>query len=195
MSLVAEGPHHKHGSAILIRDDLKAENVYDRVQGTVELITIVMSGVVVHSVYKPPNDRFSLLALGHRYLPHIVIGDFKGHSTSWGYDTTDNNGEVIVHWADSCDLTLIHTDKLSKSFNSARWKKCYYPDRIFSSGNIANICKKSIMDPIPHTQHRLICVSAHPVIVPQTIRFNFMKPELDKLINTLNRFQATTSVL
>ena len=55
MSLVAERPHNKYGSAILIRDDLKVDNVYKRVQGTVELITIVMSGVVVHSVYKPPN--------------------------------------------------------------------------------------------------------------------------------------------
>ena len=55
MSLVAERPHNKYGSAILIRDDLKVDNVYERVQGTVELITIVMSGLVVHSVYKPPK--------------------------------------------------------------------------------------------------------------------------------------------
>ena len=63
MSLVVERPHNKYGSAILIREDLKVENVYERVQGTVELITIVMSGVVVHYVYKPPNDQFVLPAL------------------------------------------------------------------------------------------------------------------------------------
>ena len=77
MPLVVERPHNKYGSTILIRDDLKVKNVYERVQGTVELITIVMSGVVVHSVYKPPNDQFGLPALGH-----IVIGDFNSHSTS-----------------------------------------------------------------------------------------------------------------
>ena len=43
--------HNKYGSANLIRDDLKVDNVYERVQGTVELITIVMSGVFVHYVY------------------------------------------------------------------------------------------------------------------------------------------------
>ena len=53
MSLVADRPHNKYGNDILIRDDLKVEYVYERVQRTVELITIVMSGVV-HSVYKPP---------------------------------------------------------------------------------------------------------------------------------------------
>ena len=104
MSLLAERPH-KYGSSssILIRDDLKVENVYERVQGIVELIG--MSGVVVHSVYKPPNDQFVLPAFGHRDLPHIVIGDSNSHSTSWGYDTTDNNGEAVEQWEDSCHLT------------------------------------------------------------------------------------------
>ena len=160
-----------------------------------------MSGVVVHSVYKPPNDQFALPVLAHRDLPHIVIGDLNSHSTSWGYDTTYKNGEAVKQWADSCDLTLIHDAKLPKYFNSARWKKGYNPDPIFASGSIANICKKSIMDPIPHTQHRPICVSAHPVMVPQTIpfrrRFNFMKAdlngysaELDKLIEDVEFIPA-----
>ena len=129
MSLVAERPYNKYGSTMLIRDDLKVDNVYERVQETIELFTIVMSGAVVHSVYKPPNDQFALPALGHRELSHIVIGDFNSHSTSWGYDTTDNNGEAI-------DLTLIHEAKLPISFNTARWKKGYNPDLIFASGSI-----------------------------------------------------------
>ena len=55
MSLVVEPPH-KYGRTILIRNDLKVKKIYERVQGTVEIITIVMSGGVVHSVCKPPND-------------------------------------------------------------------------------------------------------------------------------------------
>ena len=95
ISLVVERPHSKYGSAILIRNDLKVKNIYERVKGTVELITIVMPGVVVHFVYKPPNDAFELPALGHRNLPHIVIGDFNSHSTTWGYTNTDNEGEAV----------------------------------------------------------------------------------------------------
>ena len=193
MSLVAECPHNKHGSAILIRDDLKVKSISVCEDGNVELVTIVMPGVVVHSVYKPPNEQFVLPALGHRNLPHIVIGDFNSHSTTWGYQTTDDNGEAVEQWADSCDLTLIHDAKLPKSFNSARWKKGYNPDLIFASASIANMCKKSVMDPIPHTQHRPICVKANPVIVPHPTpfrrRFNLRKAdwngystELDKLI-------------
>ena len=193
MSLVAESPHKKYGSAVLIRDDLKVEKISVRTLGTVELLTIVMPGVVVHSVYKPPNDQFELPALGHRNLLHIVIGDFNSHSTTWGYNTTDDNGEAVEEWADSCDFTLIHDAKLPKSFNSAAWKKSYNPDLIFASECIANSCKKSIMDPIPHTQHRPICVRVEPVVVPQATsfrrRFNLRKAdwigyatELDKLI-------------
>ena len=155
----------------------------------------------MHYVYKPPNDQFALQELGHRDLPQIVIGDFNSHSTSWGYDTTDNNGEAVEQWADTCDLTLINGAKLPKSFNSARRKKGYNPDLIFASGSIANMCKKSIMDPIPHTQHRPICGSAYPVMVPQTIpfrrRFNFMKADwngysadLDKLIEDVEPIPA-----
>ena len=53
MSLVVERPHNKYGSPNFILDDLKVENVCERVEGTVELITI---GVFVHYVYRPPND-------------------------------------------------------------------------------------------------------------------------------------------
>ena len=142
MSLVVERPHSKYGSAILIQNDLKVKKIYERVQRTVELITIVMPGVVVHSVYKPPNDPFELPALGHRNLPHIVIGDFNSHSTTWGYTNTDNEGEAVEQWADSCDFTLIHDAKLPKSLNSARRKKGFNPDLIFASESIANHCKK-----------------------------------------------------
>ena len=134
---------------VLFSSDMKVGNIYERVHVTVELIMIVMSEVVVHSVYKPPHDQFELPALGHRDLPHIGIGDFTSNSTSWGYDRTDTNGEAVEQWAESCDLTLIHDAKLPKSFNSARWKKGYNPDFIFAYESIANMCKKSIMDLMP----------------------------------------------
>ena len=76
MSLVVECPHNKYGSAILIQNDLKMKKINERVQGTVEIITIVMSGIIIHSVYKPPNDLFELPALVYSNLPHIVIRDF-----------------------------------------------------------------------------------------------------------------------
>ena len=51
MSLVAERPHNKYGSAVFIRDDLKVED-------DVELITIGLCNAIIQSVYKPPNKQF-----------------------------------------------------------------------------------------------------------------------------------------
>ena len=84
ITLIAERPHIKYGSAILIRSDLKVKGVSVWEQDNMELIIIEMPGVVVHSVYKPPNEKFVLPALGHGNLPHIVIGDFNSHSTIRG---------------------------------------------------------------------------------------------------------------
>ena len=103
-----------------------------------------MPGVVVHSVYNHQT------ALGHRDLPHIVKGNFNGHNSSMGHNTAYENGEPVEQWAHSCDFTLIHGAKLLKSFNSARWKKGSYSYLILAPASIGNMCKKSIMAPIPH---------------------------------------------
>ena len=183
MTLVAERPHNKHGSSVFIRDGLKVNSISVCEEENVESITVELPGVVVHSLYKPPPEPFLLPPLGQRIKPHIVIGDFNSHSTLWGYTTTDSDGEAVEQWADSNRLSLIHNAKLPKSFNSAIWKKGYNPDLIFVSSNISDMREKSVLDPIPRTQHRPIYVTVHPVIGPQPTpfrrRFNLRKSKWD----------------
>ena len=175
ITLVAERPHDKYGSAILIRDDLKVKSISATTANYVDMITTELPNVVVHSVYDPPSDQFVLHPLEHRILPQIVIGDFNNHKNIWGYDHTYNNGVAVVQWAESNSLTLIHDAKLTKSFNSARWKKGYHPDLIFTSSIIDNMCVKSVLNPIPSTQYRPIYVTVNPVRVsrPTAIRRQF----------------------
>ena len=193
MALIAKRPYIRYGSPILIKSDLTVEGVSVWEQDNVELISIEMHGVAVHSVYTPSNEKFVLLALGHGYLPHNEIEDFDSPTTIWGYTTTDDNREAVEQWADTCNLTLSHNEKLYKSFNGARWKRGYNPDLIFVHESIANLCGKSFMWPIPHTQHLPICARANPIVVahptPFRRRFNLRKAdrngyltELDKLI-------------
>ena len=80
---------------------------------------------------------------------------------------------------------ITHTQcEAAKSFNSAIWKKGYNHDLIFASSNISNMPEKSVLDPIPHTQHRPICVSVNPVIVAQRTtfkrRFNLKKADCER---------------
>ena len=137
----------------------------------VELITIELCNAIIQSVYKPQNKQFILPPLQQGNKPYVVIGYFNSHNTLWGYSTTGTDGEAVEQWAKSSNLSLIHDAKLPKTFTSARWKKGYNPDLIFSSISIGNMCEKSILDPIPHTQHRPICVTVKPVIVPQPTPF------------------------
>ena len=80
MTLVAERPHDKYGSAIFIRDDLKVNSISATAVNHVDMITTELPDVVVHSVYKPHSDQFVLHPVGHSILPQIVIGDFNSHS-------------------------------------------------------------------------------------------------------------------
>ena len=186
MTLVAERPYNKHGSSVF---GLKVNNISVCEEENVEFITVELPSVVVHSLYKPPPEPSQLPPLGQRIKPHIVIGDFS-HSTLWGYTTTDSDGEAVEQWADSNRLSLIHNAKLPKSFNSAIWKKGYNPGLIFVSSNISDMREKSVLDPIPRTQHRLICVTVHPVIVPQHSpfrrRFNQRKANWDDFSTDFN---------
>ena len=179
MTVVAERPNNKHGTSDFVRNGLKVNSISVCEEANVEFITVELPGVVVHSLYKPPPEPFLLPPLGQRIKPHIVIGDFNSHSTLWGYITTDSDGEAVEQWAYSNRLLLIHKAKLPKSFNSAIRKKGYNPDIIFVSSNISDMCEKYGLNPIHRTQHRPICVTVHPVIVPQPTtfrrRFNLRK--------------------
>ena len=176
MTLITERPQDTYGNNIFIRDDLKVKSISATAVNHVEVITAELPDVVVHSVYKPPSEQFVLPPLGNRNLPQIVIGDFNSHNTIWGYDDTYNNGVSVVQRAESNSLTLIHDAKLPKSVNSARYKKGYNLDLIFASSSIDNMGVKSVLNPIPSTQHRPICVT---VIVSRLTtfrrRFNLRK--------------------
>ena len=69
MTLVAERPHDKYGSAIFIRDDLKVKSISVTAANHAEVITAELPDVVVHSVYKPPSEPFVLPPLGHTQKP------------------------------------------------------------------------------------------------------------------------------
>ena len=158
MTLVSERPHIKHGSSVFVRDGQKVNSISVCEEENVELITVELPCVVVHSMYKAPPEPFLLTPLGQRIKPHIVRRDFNSHSTLWGYTTTDSDGEAVEQWAYSYRLSLIHNAKLPKSFNSAIWKKGYNPDIIFVSSHISDMCEMSVLDPIPpHTAPPYMC--------------------------------------
>ena len=84
MTLVAEHPHDKYGTAIFTRDYPKVKSISVTAANHVEVITVDLLDEVIHSVHKQPSEQFVFPQLGHRSLPQIVFGDLNSHNTIWG---------------------------------------------------------------------------------------------------------------
>uniref|UniRef100_H3B2D4 Endonuclease/exonuclease/phosphatase domain-containing protein n=1 Tax=Latimeria chalumnae TaxID=7897 RepID=H3B2D4_LATCH len=111
----------------------------------------------------------------------VIIGDFNSHSVTWGYSKNDENGDLVEVWAKAYHLSLIHDSKLPGSFNSSRWRRSYNPDLAFVDSNIEVMCKKDVLEPIPHTQHRPVTIRVTAAIAPNLVPmhrcFNFKKAD------------------
>ncbi|KAG7299565.1 hypothetical protein JYU34_016540 [Plutella xylostella] len=181
LELIAETSHPKHGNAVFATLGISTRSVECTTQNGIEVITIDFGYCTVTSVYKPPGTLFEFFP-PNNFNTHpvkVVVGDFNSHSTSWGYDTTDASGQAVEEWAETNNLTLIHSPKLPSSFNSGRWRRGYNPDLIFVSDSISSQCIKTVCSPIPRSQHRPIMCTVQPVVHPLNVqfrrRFNYSK--------------------
>ena len=192
MTLIAERPHDQYGSAIFARNGLAVDKSYLSDINNIEVLSIDLMGITVSSVYKPPQEPFDLPGRATDGRMNVVIGDFNSHSISWGYREMNEDGELVETWADANQLSLIHDAKLPASFNSARWRRGYNPDLIFTSTRIANQCEKVILDPIPHSQHRPIGLKVNAVITPRAVpfrrRFNLRKANWEKFAKDFDSY-------
>ena len=171
MPLIAERPHNKHGSSVFVRDCLKLNRISVCEEENVELITVELPGVVVHSLYKPPPEPCLIPPLGQRIKLHSVIGDFNSHSTPWGYTTTDSDGEAVEQWADQTDCHS-STTRNCRNHSTVQYGR---RDTTRTSSlylQTFRICVRSMFwIHSTGTQYRPICVTVHPGIVPQPTPF------------------------
>ena len=179
MDLAIERPHSQYGSAIFVTSGTIVNTTSLTDINNIEILRVDLNGISVTSVYKPPGERFSihqpLTAVGDQQ--QVIIGDFNSHSSTWGYATTNTDGEMVEDRAENQRLSLIYDPKLPSYFNSGRWRR--NPDIIFATNRIAGCCNKIVMEPIPRSQHRPIGVQVNAAITVQTVpfrrRFNLKK--------------------
>ena len=177
MTLAVERPHEKHGSAMFVKNGSIFESTSQTSHNSIKMLSTTLNGLTITSVHKLPNEPFCITpVLTHK---EVFIGDFNSHSTTWGYENTNNDGEAVEQWAEVQNLNLIHGAKLPKLFNSKRWKKGYNTDLAFVSSNIVTFCNKLVRQPIPWTQHRPIGIKINAAVMPKTVpfqrRFNYTK--------------------
>ena len=162
MKLIAETRHRKYGSAVCAKPTLNIEEVHTEVSDSqIKLVTVSLANITITSIYKPPASEFGWPSLPERCRRtlHLVIGDLNSHSTAWGYEQDDCNGDLVEAWAEDSNFSLIHNAKLPKSFDSARWKRGYNPDVAFVSTRIASICQRGVYWTPPHVHNTVISQS------------------------------------
>ena len=194
MKLIAEIRHRKYGSAVYAKPTLSIEEVHTEVTDShIELITVSLAKITITSVYKPPASEFEWPSLPERCRRplHLVISDFNSHSTAWGYEQNDCNGDLVEAWAEASNFSLIHDAKQPKSFDSARWKRGYNPDVAFLSTMIASMCQRGELVPIPRIQHRPITITIRSPVTathcPFRRRFNLKKANWSKFTNEIDQ--------
>ena len=96
MDLAIERPHSQYGSAIFVTSGTLVNTTSLTDINNIEILRVDLNGISVTSVYKPPGERFSfhqpLTAVGDQQ--QVIIGDFNSHSSTWGYATTNTDGEL-----------------------------------------------------------------------------------------------------
>ena len=84
---------------------------------------------------------------------HIIVGDFNGHSLSWGYDTLENRGEEIVDWLIDNQLVLSNQPDDKPSYYSRAWKKTSTPDLVMATEDVQKQITRIVNDQLGGSDH------------------------------------------
>ena len=150
MKLIAETRHMKYGYAVYAKPTLNIDEVHTAVTDSqIELITVKLAKITITSVYKPPASEFEWPSPPERCRRplHLVIGDFNSHSTAWGYEQNDCNGDRVEAWAEASNLSL----KTTQVFLQCSMEERINPDVAFVRTRIASMCRRGVLDPVPRT--------------------------------------------
>lgn len=187
--------HHAYGCATYIRKDIEnAHLISVNTTENIHIIVIKIENITIANVYKPPVVNWSADVIPTLPHPSVYIGDFNSHHTMWNYNENDENGDRLVEWVESNNLSLVFNSKDKGTFRSAAWKKDYNPDLCFVSQNskcqpLASV--RTVLGDFPHSQHRPVLVNVGiqiPIIrsIPKP-RWNFRKSNWSKFSNELDK--------
>ena len=135
---------------------LEYDVTYKGSSNDIFIINLLIGGFNVSNVYKPPAVSWPSHVLPFPGHPFFLGGDLNSHHTQWGYSTNDTNGDMLVDWFDSNDMTLMFSAKDPTTFRSRRWNSGTNPDLSVISSSVSNIVQKKVLSVFPRSQHRPI---------------------------------------
>ena len=147
--------------------------------------------MTVTSIYKPPPAKLSFPDKFFNFdCNNIIIGDLNCYNHIWGYNNSDDNSIYLAKWLTANQLFLTHDPKQPAMLNSGRWKRGYNPDLAMVSNRIHDMCNRTVLPPIPRSQHRphglVIKPAITPIEQPFHRHFNLQKAKWDDFTEDLN---------
>ena len=192
--LICYDLHAKHGRATYVRS-----NITDAVsvQCTAHCDVVRFGNVHIANVYKSPNEKWDRGVLPVLPHPAVYVGDFNSHHAVWGYNTSNEDGELLLDWAESNDLHVVYDPKQPGTFHSARWRQDYSPDLCWVSSTkyhpYPTTC--TVLGNFPRSQHRPIIIhlglQLPSITSARKPRWNFRKADWAGFTELLERSVVT----
>lgn len=181
--LVSFTGHPKHGIAPFVNHNVQPQLVKP-IEGNDHTIGIRVGNLSIYNVYKPPSENWPASVLPTCEHPSVYIGDFNSHSTKWGYNCINDDGERLSTWESVNNAQLIYDAKQGGTFESGRWGTATSPDLCFVSKDNSDKplrINRKLGRRFPKSQHRPAIVEVGVVLPrikkPAMQRWNVRKAD------------------
>lgn len=161
-NLASQHQHNKYGLSIYIKSNIlqfcAAPPII--IEDTVT-IAVNINGFNIYNTYKPPYVKWEENTLVEIAKPALITGDFNSHNTTWGYDISNEDGEVLLDWISASDLYILQDLKGPHTSWSARWNAGYNLDLsmiTLDDDGIPISAERSIIGSFPNSQYRVIMI-------------------------------------
>nr|KAG5694728.1 hypothetical protein BaRGS_031544 [Batillaria attramentaria] len=109
--------------------------------------------LLITNCYSPPTASLDLHTIQPASYNHLIVGDFNGHSPSWGYDNSDYRGEEIEDWLIDNQLILINQPDDKPSYYSRAWKKTSTPDLAMATEDLQKQTTRVVSEQLGGSDH------------------------------------------
>ena len=153
----------KGGVLTLVKTSIPSTEVQRSEKADTEYITVKLilpdRNLTICNLYSPPNKAINLQILQPNSEDWMIVGDFNGHSPSWGYPIINAKGEEVEHWIVSNRLVLINTPIDPPTFYSRVWKTTSTPDIAIATDNIQKIAEREVSEQLGGSDHKPVILT------------------------------------
>ena len=172
------------GTITYIRNDItgRTENLQNNNPTCIQKSTIWLSNrkYVIYNVYNHPATNLIIPPTlnENKYQNTIIVGDFNGHSPSWGYENYNCTGKNIEELANTSNLFIVQDSNSPPTLLHRAHKTLSRPDLTLLSSDLLESYQSQVTDMIGNSDHRPIFTK---IFLPgkakfkQRTRWNFKK--------------------